>query len=332
MRHLESETILKGGSLNRTTLRRYDDGKSVVRKSISRTSDREYGFVRWYSQLKRLQRYDTIFPGLFPRLIGVGSEKAVAFFDIEYIDGAIDAKCWLSESPSNEDILRFHDGLWCAMDKMHNHSSFNTYDGSLGLYFEEEIIQRLNDASEHESFKRFCENDYIVVDGKQCKSLQQNFDWLRNTFNRIQLNRECYTHGNVTLENILYLPSTGRIIFIDPYEENVIDCREAEYSQILQCSNHCYGFINDHKVTVRDNVVAFEGQVPSAFRWFNERFLIALRERLPPERILTVKLLEASQFTRMLPFKVLAGHLDKAMYFYGVASWLVESIRKEMNS
>jgi hypothetical protein len=135
----------------------------------------------------------------------------------------------------------------------------------------------------------------------------------------------------VTLENILYVPSDGRVVFIDPYEENVVDCREAEYSQVLQCSNQLYGYINDREVTVQDNVVAFEGQIPPAYRCFNDLFLAELKQRLPAERRLLVRLLEASQFTRMLPFKVLAGHVDKAMYFYGVASRLVQSIQKEMD-
>jgi hypothetical protein len=250
---------------------------------------------------------------------------------MEYIDGAIDAKHWLSEPRSEADIRQFHAGIWRAMDRMHELAIFKTYDGSLHLYFEEEVAQRLKDAMTHAPFRRFCENDYIVVDNERCKSLLYNLDWLRDLFSRLRLDRECYTHGNVTLENILYVPSDGRVVFIDPYEENVVDCREAEYSQVLQCSNQLYGYINDREVTVQDNVVAFEGQIPPAYRCFNDLFLAELKQRLPAERRLLVRLLEASQFTRMLPFKVLAGHVDKAMYFYGVASRLVQSIQKEMD-
>ena len=330
MRRLVSETVLKGGSLNRTAVRSYDDGVSVVRKSVSRNGDREYGFVRWYSQFKRLQRYNTVFPGLFPHLVEVGKDDSSAFFDMEYIDGAVDVKRWLSEPQSDTDIRRLHECLWHAMDSLHEYATFESYDGSLGLYFEEEVGQRLRDAMTHAPFRRFCENDTIVIDGERYESLLRNVDWLRDTFSRFRLDRECYTHGNATLENILYVPSTGRVVFIDPYEENVVDCREAEYSQILQCSNQFYGFINDRAVKVSGNEVAFEGQIPPAFRSFNALFLAELRRRLPTEGMLIVRLLEASQFTRMLPFKILAGHEDKAMYFYGVACRLVQLIRREM--
>ncbi len=330
MRRLVSEKVLKGGSLNCTALRSYDDGVSVVRKSVSRNSDREYGFVRWYSQFKRLQRYDAVFPGLFPHLVEVGKDESNAFFDMEYIDGAVDVKRWLSEPQSDTDIRSLHEGVWRAMDSMHEYTTFESYGGSLSLYFEEEVGQRLRDAMTHVPFRRFCEYDTIIINGERCESLLRNLDWLRDTFSRLRLDRECYTHGNATLENILYVPSTRRVVFIDPYEENVVDCREAEYSQILQCSNQLYGFINDRAVKVSGNEVAFEEQIPLAFHSFNTLFLSELKRRLSAEGMLIVRLLEASQFTRMLPFKVLAGHMDKAMYFYGVACRLVQSIRREV--
>jgi hypothetical protein len=58
--------VLKGGSLGKTELIQMDDGDLRVRKSISSLKNREYGEVRWHSQLKRLQRYNSLLPGLFP--------------------------------------------------------------------------------------------------------------------------------------------------------------------------------------------------------------------------------------------------------------------------
>ena len=39
---------------------------------------------------------------------------------------------------------------------------------------------------------------------------------------------ETFTHGNITLENLLYIPDESKFIFIDPYEENIIDSVLAE--------------------------------------------------------------------------------------------------------
>ena len=43
--------LLKGGSLSKT----YREGNKVV-KTIALTEEREYGYVRWYSQQKKMQK------------------------------------------------------------------------------------------------------------------------------------------------------------------------------------------------------------------------------------------------------------------------------------
>ena len=131
----------------------------------------------------------------------------------------------------------------------------------------------------------------------------------------------------MTLENILLVPATGRMYFIDPYEENVVDCREAEYSQVLQCSKHHYGVVNDGTVRVQGREVAFQGAAPPALVAFNAAFEDRLDRRLTPSQLTLMRLLEASQFTRMLPFKLAIGELDKAKYFYTLASSLVQRLR-----
>ena len=45
-------TQLKGGSLSSTSL--YEDGdRKFIRKSINTKDNREYGYVRWSTQLKK---------------------------------------------------------------------------------------------------------------------------------------------------------------------------------------------------------------------------------------------------------------------------------------
>ena len=41
--------------------------------SVSRIENREYGFMRWYSQLMKLQHFNQIYPGLFAEVVAVGS-------------------------------------------------------------------------------------------------------------------------------------------------------------------------------------------------------------------------------------------------------------------
>ena len=50
-------TTFKGGSLSSTLLMQ-DNKDMFVRKTVSLVENREYGYQRWYSQLKKLQRYE----------------------------------------------------------------------------------------------------------------------------------------------------------------------------------------------------------------------------------------------------------------------------------
>ena len=72
---------LKGGSLSKTYIVPH---QNIVRKEVSRKQNREYGFMRWYSQLMKLQRYNSLYPGLFPKVLDVGANSDAAWFDIEY--------------------------------------------------------------------------------------------------------------------------------------------------------------------------------------------------------------------------------------------------------
>ena len=87
-------TRLKGGSLSSTSLMENGDDK-FIRKYINTKSDREYGYVRWYSQLKKLQRFAGT--GLYPKILKVGTTDGGAYFDIEYLKGYRDIKTILSQ-------------------------------------------------------------------------------------------------------------------------------------------------------------------------------------------------------------------------------------------
>ncbi len=97
---------LKGGSLSKTY---WIPEQNIVRKEISRTENREYGFVRWYSQLMKLQHFNQIYPGLFPEVVGVGSTGVDAWFDLQYLHGFRDIKSILNGEPLKEEtIFKMH--------------------------------------------------------------------------------------------------------------------------------------------------------------------------------------------------------------------------------
>jgi hypothetical protein len=324
---MADEIVLRGGSLSRTTVVE-SKRRHVVRKAVSRTQNREYGYYRWYSQMKRIQRYNALFPGLFPELIDVGTQAGggEAYFDIAYLADAIDVKTYLfAHSPSRAEVEILHEQLWRAMTRMHS-QQLHASPSALPLYFAEEVDQKLADAMADGSFSAYARQETVVYHDKPCRSLIHELDRYRHAFSTCAVRSECFTHGNITLENILYRPSTHEIAFIDPYDENVLDCVENEYSQILQCCKNWYGVINDSEVTVTGNRASSALVPPAALLHFDELFRRALDKTCTPEQRRVVAMFEISQFVRMLPFKVAAGHVDKAKYFYTLASVLLSDL------
>jgi hypothetical protein len=312
-----NKVMLKGGSLSSTFLCD-NNGLKFIRKYISLQENREYGFVRWYSQLKKLQRFNTLYPTLCPKVLSSNVENNEAYFDLEYLSGYKDIKTILSEnSTSDYQIKIMSDALKNAFKSLHK-TKIDSIPNLPYLYYVEEVEQKLNDAIEVSRSNFFHLNEY-VYNGKVVKkdNLLKN---LKEYFSKLSLPYECNIHGNPTLENIIYSAEKNDIKFIDLYEESIIDSPLLDYSQVLQCSSSFYGFINDREVKADGNKVDFEKPIPDSFLKFNRYFSEGL------EDITTIKILEATQFFRMLPFKCLAGDDDKAKYFYVHALYLLSEI------
>jgi len=310
-------TVLKGGSLSSTYLCD-DNGFKFIRKHIHLEKNREYGFVRWYSQLKKLQRYNALYPSLCPKVLSSNVVMHLAYFDLEYLDGYKDIKTILSEnSISDYQIEIIAKSLKNAFNVLHE-SKMRSIPKLPYLYFVEEVEQKLKDAisASKDDFFNF---DEFIYNGKIIRKLDL-LEKLREFFLNLSLPYECNIHGNPTLENILYSVEKNDIKFIDLYEESIIDSPLLDYSQVLQCSSSLYGFINDREVKVSKNEVSFEEPAPDSFSKFNQYFSNGLQD------LTTIKVLEATQFFRMLPFKCLAGDVDKAKYFYVHALYLLNEI------
>lgn len=315
-------TTLKGGSLNSTSLHAEGDDK-FVRKLISTSANREYGYVRWYSQLKKLQRFNNIVPGLVPQVLDASFSDQGAYFDIEYID-AKDVKTLFKEhlldSAGTEQL---HSALWQAFDKLHSHK-YKANVSSLKLYYQEEVLQKINDARQFPEFEKFYQIGSYLHWGETVSGVKHKLTELSQLFETAVVD-ECYVHGNPTLENILYSPERG-VVFIDLYEEGIVDSKYMDYGQVLQCSNSFYGILNDSAVTVEGNVTGYNIEFPKNLLYFNHLFNTELHKRFTTEELRLIKLFEATQFFRMLPFKCHSGNITSAKFFYAHACSLVNRL------
>jgi 3-dehydroquinate synthase len=235
---------LKGGSLSGTYLMD-DGGAPFVRKDVSLTENREYGFQRWYSQMKRLQRLGAQFPGVFPRFLRVGQDGDKAYFDLEYIDGAVTVVDYLRGGPGDDGVAACFESLWALMERLHS-MEIPSSAGALRLFLQEEVVRALGIARTDRTFDEFSRHEAIDLNGEEIVPLHRRIAHLFALADEHYVApRECFTHGNITLENLLYVPATRRVVFIDPYEENVVDSRLHEYSQLLQSCHSYYEVHNE---------------------------------------------------------------------------------------
>jgi hypothetical protein len=317
---MNSITTLKGGSLNSTCLHVVDQNK-FVRKSIRTDADREYGYVRWYSQLKKLQRFNQMFPGLVPKVYDVGVTEYGAHFDIEYID-AVDVKTlFRTNQLTDAQVSDIHDKIWQGFDTIHA-TQYRPNSSSLLLYFKEEVEQKLTDARKFVEFDNFYDLDQYEFCGHRVQGVKQLFKQFQKLFDQT-IDHESYVHGNPTLENILYSTDTQQLVFIDLYEEGIVDSKYVDYSQILQCSNSLYGIINDTEKTIKGDYINVDILVPSSLTKFDQLFNAELKNRCNDQQYNLIKLFEATQFFRMLPFKCHGGDVAGAKFFYVHACKLI---------
>ena len=175
-------------------------------------------------------------------------------------------------------------------------------------------------------FANFHAHGTYEYNGKIVQGIGAYVHEMENFFSELTLVQEENIHGNPTLENILYSFEEDRVVFIDVYDESMIDSRFLDYAQVLQCSRSHYGFINDNIVDIGGVSVTHRLQIPKNFETFNSHFESGIVEPRTKE---IVDVFEATQFIRMLPFKVLAGNIDsmkKAKFFYVHACYLLSKV------
>lgn len=303
-----SETILKGGSLATTSVIT-EDGQTFVRKKISLDKEREYGYYRWYSQLKKLQRFDKMFPGKFVKVLDFGLLGEFAFMDLEYHEDAVNCYEYLCEDRTDREVEILAWKILSEVRDLHNFS-IDSSQYAMELYFEEEIMSKIRECYRHSgSFRSIYNNSKIPA----------MLPTLKEVAVRLHLPTESFTHGNLTLENILFLRNSQEVLFIDPYEENIIDNKYNDYSQLLQSANSHYELICQY---------GDDYEVPSAISLFNQTIDDFMRNALNGRERRLTWFFECSQYYRMLPFKLKAsgGDIAALMPFLQTAERLTKEL------
>ena len=320
--------VFKGGSLSSTKLINHPKYNKCILKKVSNNLNREYGFVRFCSQIKRHSYLQNVESELFPRIleIGIDIQNETAFCIYEYMDEYISIFDFLnsnkiSEAKLNQGALN----LLISLEKIHKHE-YKTpiINGSLDFYLKEEMIRPL---IKYEKYLDTANKTFEDIKVENCAYTISKILKLYEKIGKTINHKYCMIHGNATLENILINPKSLAISFIDVYDETYFDIGLSDYSQILQCSKYYYGirmrvqkkeeYESDYKLMEASN----------NFKIFNE--VIEKNLLLSKEQEILLNLLTASQFIRLLPFRIESNDISNAVYFYSLASWILSKISDE---
>lgn len=297
---------LKGGSLSKTIL--LSDGKRKwVRKLISIETNREYGLVRWQSQLRKSQLLNLYLPENTLPILRSGVIGESYFFDMEFLENSQTLHDALLDGLDPQMAAKV---IFELLQKLASYSLENV-QGSLSLYINEELKRPLQLAKVAIVDANIPQSDRDFL-GQRLNIAFEIATELTKHYENYKI-YESLTHGNLTLENILWDSVSKRPVLIDTYAETYCETILGDVSQIFQSSRSGYEFIsnffdeNNTKITIYPY-----DKIPDILVSFSDHFESLLsNEKWYDKKILN--LLRASQFTRMFPFKLVnnegAGYL-----------------------
>jgi hypothetical protein len=295
---------LKGGSFSSTKVIKLSGKGERVRKFVSKTENREYGLVRWQSQVRRMQHLNQILPANTPGIIDMGVTESDFYFDIPYYASSQNLWDYLSEHGRVKARLIF-DQIMDLMDQ-YNKFEYGEVTGSFSVFFAEEVIGRLLDIDAQ--LKRARDIDMISAD--EYSYARDSVNSKLPSLNQIMREaqgwkiKESLTHGNLTLENVLYDHDSGAVILIDPYSETYSESRLGDLSQLMQSSVSLYEeTVSLGEEGVGDFFKVELSQQRTGVHYFGD-ILVDHVHCLSDQDVKLCTLFHAAQFIRMFPFKI----------------------------
>lgn len=290
---------LKGGSLSQTSVI-FDGNDKLVRKSVSIENNREYGLVRWHSQIRKNQILRDLFPEYVLPIVNAGIEEDFYFFDLPFLENSHNLFEALNSGVSEQLIAK---ELFELVKKMAA-NRLESVPGSFSVYLFEEVLRPLlrasNEVNNESSSLTQDESRYFH---SRIKFIIPNIERLISHYSGFEL-FESFTHGNLTLENVIWDYDNNRLFLIDSYSETYCESVLGDVSQIYQSSLSGYEAVSNLFWEGQIPTINYPySQVPEVLKAFSREFESFIScERWYDSQI--INLFQASQFTRMFPFKI----------------------------
>ena len=318
---MEIIKILKGGSLSYTTVVSHG-GKKLVRKSICFKENREYGLVRWHSQIRKIQSLNKFLPESAVFIENMGVDGDTYYYEIPYYEGSHNCVDALLDGECPDLLASKISIILGRMAEV----NYGYVEGSLAVYINEEVLLPLMNALN------------LAIIGKLPLELDERSTFIIGLYEaiehakkialsvgKVQL-RESLTHGNLTLENIIWDRQKKEPIMIDPYAETYCETIIGDISQLLQSSRSGYEYVSNLLETKAFRVDQYPiSEIPACFTSFSNSLLQRVStENWFSEEYLAV--LTASQFIRMFPFKQSTNPRQGVLFLYHGIQLLNEAL------
>jgi hypothetical protein len=295
---------LKGGSFSATKVVEFADSERRVRKFVASRENREYGLMRWQSQVRRMQHLRTILPDNTPPILKMGVSDKDFYYDIPYYESSQNLFEYLSEHGKPEAVTLFDEIK--NLISTYSQTMYGEVIGSFSVFFSEEVMGRLTNIDtelEMTCTKGAISREEFLYVQRQISRVTPLFDKIMFETDSVPI-VESLTHGNLTLENMLYNYNTKSIILIDPYSETYSESVLGDLSQLMQSSVGLYEeIVSGGESGVIDFFEVSINPIKTGVYYFGQclkRYVAQLS--LEEQKI--VRLFHASQFVRMFPFKI----------------------------
>jgi len=300
---------LKGGSLSKTLVIA-KERNLFVRKLISRKHNREYGLVRWQSQIRKLQVLNKFLPNSISSILAICTFEDYYFYDMPYYSNSSNCSEALLHGELPELIAEKIIILLNKMVKI----NFGIARGSLAVYVSEELLTPLLLASEASKSYSFPLNSqeksfFMAAVEDAIPKVKMLLDLVAN----LEV-MESLTHGNLTLENILWDKNSEELIMIDPYAETYCECIIGDVSQLFQSSLSGYEFISSLFEKQTYSICEYPLHLIPASHTHFARSLSDLLDREEWFSRINLDIFRASQFIRMFPFKLVSSPRQGAAF------------------
>ncbi|HKU19068.1 MAG TPA: lysylphosphatidylglycerol synthase transmembrane domain-containing protein [Candidatus Saccharimonadales bacterium] len=307
----------KGGS-NALTLLAWQDDRMVVKKiTLKQYEEKLRAQYLWLKERESL-----------PEITHVVAEHRTNddyyAIDIEYLDDYVPFFDVIHSSSArkNKEVLR---NICAFVDKRiyTKKRPLKNPRRVLNKYIDTKAIGKITDAaSANLDIAHLLTYDMLTVNGRDIKNFEAILEEIthhKQAMADLTDVVECPIQGDLTIDNIIVKPDTGKFVILDPNNENAISDPIVDYAKLMQSVHSGYEFLYTLPACkIEKNNVNFEERRSAQYDALYADLCAQLQERLSPGRYRAILFHEAVHYCRMLTYRV-SINPDTAAAFYAIA-------------